>query len=163
MPAGRLRSRYEKRSILFDRGVDRERPRRARDVDRQIGEPESSRESGLPARRCSLQARRRWVIADEVLFAYQRIDRRIERGGCAPYLLAISLDQVIKSRGLNPERYLGELLPLAAVGIAPQHHRNPAQPQRDDYYRHRSTTVFHLARSRAFGGAVRTGSGNHPY
>src|SRR5438045_9679052 len=117
MPAGRLRSRYEKRSILFDRGVDRERPRRARDVDRQIGEPESSRESGLPARRCSLQARRRWVIADEVLFAYQRIDRRIERGGCAPYLLAMYLDRNIKSRGLKQVRFLVELVHLAVFEI----------------------------------------------
>src|SRR5436305_206386 len=107
MTAGCLRSCYDKRRVLFDRGIDRERSRWWRDVYRQDREMKSAGEPGLPARRCSLDARARRKVADEIFFADQRVGRRIERRRRASDLFAVALDNVIERRGLDSQRNFG--------------------------------------------------------
>src|ERR1700686_822356 len=143
MPARRLRSGDEEKGILLDRGVDREWTRCSRDVDGQIDQSEPARQSRLPAGRRTLDRFPYRVIADEILLADERVRRRIEGRGCRADLLSISLDGVIERLGLDPERDLGELLRLADIGVAAEHHHYTADPEGDDEHRERRARRCH--------------------
>src|SRR6266852_768782 len=143
MSARRLRSGDEEEGVLLDRGVDREWTRRPSDVDGQIDETKSAGQSRLPASRRTLDRIPRRIVADEILLADERVDSRIESGRCGADLLSVALDRVIEGFGLEPQRDLGELLRLAHVGVAPEHHRHSADPEHDDEHSERCTRRRH--------------------
>src|SRR4051794_17709302 len=106
----------EDRRVFLYRRVDRERFRRSRDVCVQVDQVEATGESRLPAGGCALRAASRdCIIADEILFAYERILGGIQRRRCRADLLAIALDDVIEGGGLHPQRDFGETLGLGPV------------------------------------------------
>ena len=143
MPARRLRPRNEEKSILFDRSVDRVGTRLSGNVDREIREPETARQSRLPPRRSSFDRFRRWIITDEILLADECVDRRIDRRRCRADLLSVALDEVIKRCRLKSQRDLGQLLCLAPGRIASKHHRHAAQPEGDDDHRKHCALRLH--------------------
>src|SRR5258706_5779846 len=98
---------------------------------------ESTRQSRLPTGRRPLDRFANRIIADEIFLPDERVGRRIESGRCGADLLSIALDGVVERCGLESQRDLGELLCLTYVGVAPEHHRNSADPQCDDQHTER--------------------------
>src|SRR6266576_5666966 len=110
MTTRRFRSGDKEECVLFNRGIDREWTRRSRDVDGQIDEMESTRQSRLPTGRRPFDRFANRIIADEILLAHERVGCCIESRRCGADLLSITLDAVVERRGLESQRDLGELL-----------------------------------------------------
>src|SRR2546423_1112951 len=124
MTAARLVAGNEQRGVFLDGSVDRERTRLPGDVDCQISQTETARQSRLPPRRCALTYIADGEITDEVFFADKSVRCGIERGRRGANLLAIAFDQVIEGRGLQAQCHFRELLRLTAICVAMNHHRH---------------------------------------